>query len=309
MRKAYTFVAISAIMYGYVTVGGRLLADRGFSLYEVSLFPMLTAALILSLLRPLDTRKFFGRDARQFFIVYGLIGATLQITQYGGILLGVPVAVVAMLLYTQPIWTMLMSRLWLGEPITKVKLIALALAVAGVVVLLDPTGLSGNYPPLGLLSALAGGIVLGLWVIWTKRNAVAGEMPPLAKVYGYAFFTVLWLLVLYPLVRLIIQDATFTRLSMEPAIAHWPYLLLMAGLAYIIPYSLIFRGIHQIDATSAGTLLMLEPVSAAIMAAMIFREPLTPNVLFGGGLILLGNFVSVRYGAPAEVETAPAART
>jgi len=306
MKKPYIFVAISAILYGYITVGGRLLADLGFSLYEVSLFPMLTAALLLSLMRPLETRRLFGPGARQFFIVYGLIGALLQITQYGGILLGVPVAVVAMLLYTQPIWTMLMGRLWLGEPITKVKLVALALAVAGVVALLDPTGISGNYPPLGLLSALAGGIILGLWVIWTRRSAVAGELPPLVKVYGYAFFTVLWLLALYPLVRLVIQDGTFTRLSVAPAFAHWPHLLLMAGLAYILPYSLIFKGIHQIEASSAGTLLMLEPVSAAIMAALIFREPLTPNVLLGGGLILLGNFVSVRYGGPAKGEALPA---
>lgn len=304
MKKAHLYVAISAILYGYITVGGRLLADRGFSLYEVSFFPMCTAALILGLSRPLQTRRLFGQGALRFFVVYGLIGALLQITQYGGIVLGVPVAVVAMLLYTQPIWTTLMGRLWLGEPITRVKLAALALALAGIVILLDPIGLGGSYPIAGLLSALAGGLVLGAWVIWTKRSAVAGALPPLVKVYGYALFTVIWLVVLLPLSRLLLANPDLTRLSLGPALAHWPLLLLMATLALILPYTLIFRGIHELDATSAGTLLMLEPISAAILATFIFRERLTPNVLLGGALILLGNFIMVRYGAPVDQKLA-----
>ena len=110
---------VGAALYGAIAVGGRVFVKLGFSLFEIAITGGLFGALILApvlLWRPALRIK--RRDA-DIFIAFGLMGAVLQIGQFLGIVLGVPVAIVALLLYTQPLWTVLLGRLWLGEPITR----------------------------------------------------------------------------------------------------------------------------------------------------------------------------------------------
>lgn len=299
MPLAYLYVAASAVLYGFITVGGRWLAQAGLSLYEISLFPLSVVGLVLILGKPARLPVLFHRRALGFFAGYGLIGALLQITQYGGIVLGVPVAVVAMLLYTQPIWTMLLSRVLFGERITPRKLLAVALALAGVIVLLNPAGAAGSaYSTAGLLFALSAGLVLAGWVIWGKRSERLPELTPLTKVCGYALFSALWLLTLHPLAGVLFRDPVLTRISLSALAGAWPRVIAVAVAAYLLPYICFFRGIAGVEATSAGTLLMLEPVSASLLAAVLFSEALTWHVLAGGALILAANYLVIRGGRP-----------
>ena len=69
----------------------------------------------------------------------------------------------------------------------------------------------------------------------------------------------------------------------------------MYGLiAGVIPYSLFYKGVEKIEASVAGVILLLEPVSATILAAILFGQPITLNILLGGVLILLSNYLVVR---------------
>ncbi|HUV13378.1 MAG TPA: EamA family transporter, partial [Acidobacteriota bacterium] len=147
--KDLVWLALGAVFYGFITVGGRLLANLGFSLIEISLYPLAGVTLILLIARPALLQQLLRRDRVGFFLVYGAIGALLQITQYGGIVLGVPVSLVAMLLYLQPIWTMLLGRLFLGEQFSAAKVLALVLALIGSVVLMTPALEGLSYSPLG----------------------------------------------------------------------------------------------------------------------------------------------------------------
>ena len=112
-------VFIAALLFGTITVGGQFFANLGFSVYEISIFTLLS---MIILLLPLSLNKFkeiIKKDLLWFFLLLGLMGAFMHLGQYASIVLGVPVAVVALVLYSQPIWTTLFGRFILKEKIRK----------------------------------------------------------------------------------------------------------------------------------------------------------------------------------------------
>lgn len=279
--------------YGGITVGGRWLSDRGFSLYEISLTGVVFTAIMLApalLARP---RLRLRRGDVPLFLQFGAVGAALQLCQFAGIVMGVPVALVALLLYTQPVWTVLLGRLWLEEPVTPRKLMAAALATAGVVLLFDPRGAAGSAPVAGLVAALAGGFALSLWVILARISALRGN-PAVRTTFGYTSFSAAWLLVLWPLAWLAIPDASMVRLSVAPFLDHWTSVALYTIGANLAPALVAMWGMRRVEASTAGVLLLLEPVSAALLAWPLFGEVLEGNVAAGGALILAANWLLLR---------------
>jgi drug/metabolite transporter (DMT)-like permease len=49
----------------------------------------------------------------------------------------------------------------------------------------------------------------------------------------------------------------------------------------------------KVPSSEAGVILLLEPVSGALLAAFFLHQPLTLNILLGGGLILFSNYLVV----------------
>ena len=286
-------VMAGAAGYGGITVGGRWLSDRGFSLYEISLTGVVFTALALLPALLMTPRLRLRRSELGLFAIFGFVGATLQLTQFAGIVLGVPVALVALLLYTQPVWTVLLGRIWLEEPITGRKVGAAALAAVGVLVLFDPRGAAGTAPTIGLLAALAAGLALSFWVILARSSALRGN-PAVTTTFGYTAFSAVWLLAAWPLATLVLPSASLGRVSVAPFLAQWHWVALYTVGANLLPALLAMWGMRRVDASTAGVLLLLEPVSAALLAWPLFGETLEGNVAVGGGLILAANWILLR---------------
>jgi len=291
LNRSHLQVLVSAVLYGYIIVGGRVLSNLGLSLIEIALLPLALSSLVLLLFRPSSYRSLFTRSGFYGFALFGLIGAALQLTQYGGIVLGVPVAVVAVLLYMQPVWTVLLSRLIHGERITRRKLAALGLALAGMLILLNPYSPVADYSFLGMASSFLAGWVLAAWVIWAKKIGTRSRITAANSVAGYSIFTVIFLAAVHAVDSGIPPGNRFGGLQPDLWLTGGPAILSVAMFAYLIPGLLFFSGITRTSASTAGLLLMLEPVSAAFLAAIWFGEPISWNIALGGVLILVSNGV------------------
>ena len=199
MDREHWFVAIAAILYSTITVGGQFLVNLGLSLYEISLYSALFVCVIflpIILIRP---QYFIKKDYFWFFVIYGLINALLMLTQFGGIVFGIPVAIVVLLLYSQPIWTTIFGKLMLKEPITFGKIVAVCIVLFGVVILVKPWNLESVGTVAGFISALLGGLFLSLWIIWGRKSCIT-KQNSITTIIGWMGFTVIWLLVLWPFV-------------------------------------------------------------------------------------------------------------
>lgn len=290
MEKEYWFIVIAAILYGTLTVGAQFFVNLGLSLYEISLYPILFISLILLPVLLIKRQYMIKKEMILFFVVYGLIGALLQLMQFGGIVLGVPVAVVALLLYTQPIWTTIFGKLMVKEQITPRKIVAVGIALVGVVLLLRPWDIEAVGAPTGIISALLGGMLLSLWIIWGRKTGI-NKQYNITAITGWMGFAVIWLLLLWPIVSLLIPESNIMRLSVNFPLHYWFYLIIYTLLAHLFSYLFFYKGVQKIQASISGVIMLFEPVSAAILAAILFIQPIGFNILSGGALILFSNYI------------------
>nr|WP_267962695.1 DMT family transporter [Thermus hydrothermalis] len=102
-----------------------------------------------------------------------------------------------------------------------------------------------------------------------------------------------------PLVSLGVATGVGSLLALPALFLNLPGLLSLGledwgGVAYLVlfgtllPFALFLQGVRVVPAREATLLAMLEPVAGALFAWPLAGEPLRPEALLGGGLILLG---------------------
>ena len=213
--------------------------------------------------------------------VYGL-GILLAVhwTLYFFAIKNTSTASAVLLTYMAPVFMAAISPFMLKERIRLSTVAALLLSIAGTVVitLSNADGPEDVRLP-GVLFALAGGLAMALLITATKRYAQ--DTPPLQFILHQSFAAgVLYLPFLFffdysltsvELIKVSLLGVVFTGLS---------------GVIFI-------WALHRIPATNAGILSYLEPVSTAVLAAILLGEALTPEVIFGCVAIVLAGTIVV----------------
>jgi drug/metabolite transporter (DMT)-like permease len=78
----------------------------------------------------------------------------------------------------------------------------------------------------------------------------------------------------------------------DPAWLIWPFAL--AVVAHVIGQGLIVGGVGRTPAAFAGLLLLVQPVTGALIAWPLFQETLTQVQLAGCALVLIGVWLAGR---------------
>lgn len=216
---------------------------------------------------------------------------------HGGYLGGVWAAVksglgagaVALIVGLQPVLTALWVALAAhsGERVAARQWLGLALGFGGLVLVVGPKLGAGEIGPWTL--ALAVGALLSITVgtLYQKRHVRACDVRTASSVQLLAA-----LLVTAPLTLLETE-----AMDWQPALVGsmaWSVLGLTLGGASLL-YLLIQRG----ATTSVTALLYLVPPCTAVMAWLLFAEPLTPAVLLGFAVTAAGVALVVRAPAAA----------
>jgi len=293
MEKEYWFVIFSGILSGGIIFGGALLSSIGLSPYEITFFHSLTSVILLLPLTLFNKKYRPKVDYVKILIIFALINSLLGVSQFVPAKLGVPVSITVLLLYTQPIWTTIFSKIFLDEKITKIKILAILLALIGIVFIINPFQLKkiGSVP--GIITGLIAGILLSGWIIFGRVSSKK-EINPITTKFGIDLFTIFFLIAFFPITKLLIKDPSIVSLSFIQNTRNYFYLLLFGSFAGIAPHLLYFKGVKKVTSSDAGIILLLEPVSASILAAIFLGQSLTLNVIIGGILILVSNYLAIR---------------
>lgn len=203
--------------------------------------------------------------------------ATVQASYYTTVsLVGVGLAI--LLQYLAPGLVVLYEWATGRAPLTRQKIVALALTTAGTALLVlgDPGGVV-RAKPLGVALGLVSAVCFAFYML-SAKSAVR-RLPILTvNFYGFAGAALLWALVVPP---------------WKLAAAHyggttWALLLAVAVFSVLVPFGLFYRGIARLDTWRVALTAMLEPVVAALSAWLFLGEGLAPAQWLGAGLLLLG---------------------
>ena len=158
-------IILAGCFWGSMGIFVRKLTSFGFSSVQIVSIRVTLAALFFCILLLIKDRSGFRISLRDIPLFLGLgFGSILFFTVcYFTAITMMPLSTAAILLYTSPIWIMLMSVLFFHEKLNGRKLLALGLAFTGCVLV---SGISGDGITLtGLLIGLGAGFGYGLYSI------------------------------------------------------------------------------------------------------------------------------------------------
>lgn len=295
VTKEYWFVAIAGVLFGLVVFGGKVLANLGLSLYEMSLLPSLVAVGVLFLFVIFNKECRFKKGTFGMLLFYGLVLSFITVAQFGAVILGVSVAITVLLLYTQPLWTMIFSVFFLKEKIVTKDIISCAIVLLGLFVLVNPfqEWVVNNW--IGIIFALIGGISLSGWVVIGRVLSKRGNHP-INSLFASNLFMIILLLAVHPLVNMIIHDSSLVMLSLHFTPIIWFYILMFGFFSIVVSQLFYLNGVKKVSAVDAGIILLLEPISGAILAVIFLGQPITLNIITGGFLILFANYLILTKG-------------
>ena len=178
---------------------------------------------------------------------------------------------------TTPIWTALIAAACFRVGLGRQQLAGLLLGLAGVVLLVwDSVGAGIAGVPLAIAAALLAAVCYGFAVNYSKRH-LAG-IQPLVVAFGSQLFATI---VLLPLAL-----PFWPRHAI--AVSTWACVAALGVICTGFAYILYFRLIARAGATYAASVTFLIPLFGLIWGALFLGEKLTPTMLAGCAVVLLG---------------------
>ena len=271
-------ILLAGCFWGSMGIFVRRLTAYGFSSIQIVAIRVTLAALIFCILLLIRDPAGFRISVKDIPLFLGLgFGSILFFTVcYFTAITMMPLSTAAILLYTSPIWIMLMSVLFFREKLTGRKLLALVLAFAGCVLV---SGISGEGMTLpGLLVGLGSGIGYGLYSI-LGTVALRRYSPFTVTTYTFVFAALGSWLICRPAEML----AKFAAAPDLPGLVFFCFLT--ALVTAVIPFLAYTLGLRTVEASRAGILATVEPLVATLIGVAVFSEPLT--LLSGLGILLI----------------------
>ncbi|RYF08483.1 MAG: DMT family transporter [Comamonadaceae bacterium] len=217
-------------------------------------------------------------------VVSGLVNSAIPFALFAWAVLHLTTGLTSILNATVPLFGALVAWLWLGDRITGLRWLGLALGFIGVALLAwrapAGAGLQTAQASWAIAACLAAASCYAIAASFTRRY-LAG-IPPLATATGSLMGATLGLagptLWLWP--------------AQTPGLRAWLAVGAIAVLCTGIAYILYFRLITQAGPSRALAVTFLAPVFALAYGALFLHEAVTPWMVGCGLMILCGTMLS-----------------
>ena len=282
-------IIIAAVFWGLMGLFVRSFSAYGFSSGHVAALRLGFGAVIFALVMLIRDRRLFHIRLRDLpvFLGLGICSLTFFTNCYFRAIELMPLSTAAILLYTSPIWVMLMSALLFKEKLTAKKLCALAMAFLGCVLVSGIGG--GGMSGAALLCGLGAGFGYALYSIF-GTIALRKYEPFTVTFYGFVFGA-LGCIVLSGPAELI------RNLAAAPGATMLWFIPTAALVSAVIPYLCYTQGLKTVEAGKASIIATIEPVVATLLGIVLYSEPLGLVSLCGIALVL-GAIVILNTGSP-----------
>jgi drug/metabolite transporter (DMT)-like permease len=274
-------LAVNALVWGVSWWPFRELQARGLHPLWATAIVFIFSLACVVIARPQAWRGFAGRP-----LMWLLMLATgLTNTGFNWAVTEGDVVRVVLLFYLMPAWSVMLVWPLLGEKPTAASLLRVALALAGVAVVLKAPGMEWPVPQ-GLADwlAVAGGFSFALTSILLRRmDGAPTDARVLAMFLGGA--------VVGTAVAMLGVAQGFVAPLPAPA---WPWILIASVLAvgFMASNLALQYGASRLPAHSSSLIMLSEVIFASLSSAAVGAGEISQRSLAGGALILLAAVLS-----------------
>jgi drug/metabolite transporter (DMT)-like permease len=224
-----------------------------------------------------------------YLAAFGVFGVALVQLFYFLAIHRLEIGVSLLIQYLGPLIVALFAFFVLKEHVRGRLWIALALALAGLTLVVDlwhGVSLDG----LGVLFSLCSAVTFAGYMLLAER-AVGRRDPISLLCFGFFFAALFWAIAQpwwsFPFDVPGKSVSLLGNLS-DLHVPIWVLMTWMIVLGTIVPFFLIVGSMRHITATRAGILAMVEPVVASLVAWAWLGETLNGTTLVGGVVVLCG---------------------
>jgi drug/metabolite transporter (DMT)-like permease len=275
-------LVLNALVWGVSWWPFRALEARGLHPLWATAFIYLFALVCLLAFKPQAWRGFIKHPALWWLV----LAAGLTNVGFNWAVTVGDVVRVVLLFYLMPAWVVVLAWPLLGEKPTAGSLFRLALALAGVVIVLKtPTSAWPVPQSLADWLALMGGFSFALTNILLRRLNQTPEESRMLAMFGGGT-------VMAGLAALAGMGLGHVTGLPAPGL-DWVGLVLLLSLAFLASNLALQYGAARLQASATSLIMLSEVVFASVSAVLLGAGELTGRTLAGGGLILLASLLSV----------------
>ena len=258
----------------------RRLNTMGLSSMEIVEARSIIAALILFPCTALRDRRLLKIQLKNLWplIGTGILSMVFFNFCYFSTIAIMNLSAAAILLYTAPIFVMLLSIPLFHEQLTLRKVLALLLAFSGCCLVSGIASATANLTAAGLLLGLGSGFGYALYSIFSRFSLNQGlssititNYTFLMAAIGGAFFT---------------DFRTLFSALQEQGLPLVGFLVFYCIVTTILPYLLYTAGLSHVENGPASIMASVEPVVATLLGLLVFSERPSIPALIGMVLVL-----------------------
>ena len=274
MKKtiSYLYVILGAACWGFIGLFNRMLGEAGVSVWNRVFIRNFISLVLLTVVFALFHRQVFRIRLKHLpiFLAAGLISVLCLAITYFNCQMHCSLAVAGILLYLAPSFVVLMSALLWKAPLTKRKLLALALSFAGCALVSGIVGGDTSVSAVGLLLGVGAGFCYATYTIFAHYG--------LAHYDSYTM--IYWTFLVAGLGSVAFAD--FKTLPL--AFASTQGIVGACGVvivATVLPYIFYTKGLEGVESGRASIITNIEPVVETLVGVFVFKEALTVWTVLG----------------------------
>lgn len=274
------YVLIAGILWGTMGVFVNYFDSIGLSSIDIAGVRVFFASILVVLFIAIKDPRLLKIKIKDVwcFIGSGLISLMIFTICYFRTIVLASMSVAAVLLYTSPVFVIVLSFIIFKEKITKIKALSCIVCVAGSAFVSGVVGSDTRISLIAFLLGISSGFAYALYSIFS-RFALQKHYPSITiTAYTFIFATIgLFFFVDLPT----ITSSILTKPS------NCVIMLLSGLITAVLPYLFYTMGLEKIESGKAAVVAAIEPVVAVILGGVIFRDKLSLIQYFGIALVIL----------------------
>lgn len=278
MRASILLIVTAGILWGTTGLFTTFFGEAGLDPLQRTSIRAVFAAIAMAIFLFFKDKRLFRIKPRELLLCVSA-GVVIYITALTYFLSidasSVPVAVV--LMYTAPVMVMSFSVVFMGERLTPLKGLAVAVMLAGCVLVSGIIG-DSDFSLWGLVFGLISGVMYSTYNVLTKFEMQKGINPLTASTYAFISMAAVSLVFGNP-------AGTATVLLSRP-LTHLPLAVLFGIVTCTLPYLLYTMSLKKLPVGTASALSVVEPMAATVFSVLILQTLPSAFAWVGIALIL-----------------------
>ena len=262
-NRAVFSVVLAGILWGLIGIFIKKISTYGFDSIQIAFIRMFIAAVSFSLFIFIKDKALFKISIRDIwmFIGTGIISVSLFNICYFYTIINSEASLAVVLLYTSPVFVVLISAVLFKEKITLNKIIALILSFAGCVF---TAGILGGIKvrPFIIVTGVASGLFYALYSIFGKF-ALKKYSTYTVTAYTFIFGLIGDIFISKP-------NETLSIIVNNPASVLW--CLGIGIISTVLPYFFYTKGLENLESGKAAILVAVEPLVGSLIRMTILNQ-------------------------------------